>query len=172
MKSKLIQFKRLWDQSAVVKRSMLDMDSYPLCAEIDLTNICDHKCKWCWNAGFMSSTPTSLKSKIVFPLLDELKECGVKHLLFSGGGEPTLHTSFDKIIKYAKCLDFSIGVVTNGENVLKKLHTLNTCVDNIEISLDSASYEVFKKTHRKEVGSFTNIWQGLKKLCSTKKTRI
>ncbi len=36
-----------------------DNTTFPIAAEIDLTNICNHNCVWCMFEGFRKRTPES-----------------------------------------------------------------------------------------------------------------
>lgn len=79
-------------------------------ATIELTNVCNFKCKHCYLGD---SKSCFLDVDIVKRILDELKELGCIMLLFTGG-EPLLHPNFMDIFIYAKLKGFIITVYTNG----------------------------------------------------------
>jgi len=163
MKSLFAHFKNLWDFKDRVDMTRLNFHTAPLAVELDLTNQCGHDCPWCLNKGFRYKTPTSLKSKIVFPLLKELKEMGVVFIVFSGGGEPLQHNQFPLFLQKAMELGLKTGLITNGEGLLKNIETIRKC-DFVEISLDAGGYETHKKLHKSDPMSYSNIIQGIKKL--------
>lgn len=79
-------------------------------ATIELTNVCNFKCKHCYLGD---SKSCFLDVDIVKRIIDELKELGCIMLLFTGG-EPLLHPNFADIYIYAKLKGFIISVYTNG----------------------------------------------------------
>ena len=79
-------------------------------ATIELTNVCNFKCKHCYLGD---SKSCFLDVDIVKRIIDELKKLGCIMLLFTGG-EPLLHPNFADIYIYAKLKGFIITVYTNG----------------------------------------------------------
>lgn len=58
-----------------------------------------------------------------FQLLDQLKDCGVKKVIFTGGEIGLNHDSL-KYIDYAYQLGLSVGLITNGTLIGKKECTI------------------------------------------------
>ncbi len=68
---------------------------------------------------------------------------------FSGGGEPTDHPEFKKMLKLAHSLGLRIGVLTNGLWLDDGItETLAETASYVRFSLDCATAEMFKKTKR------------------------
>jgi pyrroloquinoline quinone biosynthesis protein E len=109
----------------------------PLLMQVELTEACNLKCKFCYN----SQKPKY--NKRVFEILDKLADQGVMQVNLTGG-EPLAHPQFFEILEYA-CDKFpNVVVLSNGslmnEEALEKIH--RTSVTSINISIHGD-----KKTH-------------------------
>jgi pyruvate-formate lyase-activating enzyme len=54
-------------------------------------------------------------------MCDEWKEIGVKGIVITGGGEPTLHPYFNDIVRYTISQGIKVGVITNGTRLKESL---------------------------------------------------
>jgi MoaA/NifB/PqqE/SkfB family radical SAM enzyme len=111
----------------------------PICptrAEFRFTFNCNSKCITC-NA-WKSRSENELTTEEVKNALHQLKEIGIKELIFTGG-EPLLRNDIGEIIKEAKALEFqAIIVVTNGLLLERKAEELlDNGVTHIDISIDA-----------------------------------
>ncbi len=90
----------------------------PVMAHISIINACNLTCSFCCfaNRDLTDRLPTDK----ILQALDSFKKIGVTGVEFTGGGEPTLHPDFPKIVKYAYDLGFSLGICTNGKILGKK----------------------------------------------------
>ena len=168
---------KLLNHCDCIQHMVTDNKTYPVAVEIDLTNKCNHRCVWCMFDKFKEKTPVTLEKQLVFNLLNELQEVGVKAITYVGGGEPTLHKDFDEIITRSYEMGFEVGLVTNGEIIDTKVDLLKKCCKFVRVSLDAGSRKThdilhkpksndFKKTSA--ITSFGRIIKGLKKLCKDK----
>jgi len=84
----------------------------PITIELHITNACNNSCYYCYSKDRFDGyiTPEGEIQMIMY----KLKSMGVKGLVFSGGGEPTLHSRLTDILKFGYELDFNQGLVTNG----------------------------------------------------------
>ena len=91
------------------------------------------------------------------------KDCEIQF----GGGEPTLHFEFDKMIDLcikATNAETRICVFTNGinySNAIEKLISINKA--NIVISTDSGNAELYKKI--KNADMFNQVKENVKRYC-------
>ncbi len=90
---------------------------YPVSVEIDLANICSHSCPWCSYNGFRQENWVAFPDARIFTLIDELAECGVKSITFTGGGEPLVHRLAAEIFTHAYRKGLQFGLVTNGRRL-------------------------------------------------------
>lgn len=152
----------------------------PVNVEIDLSNRCSHGCSWCHFAYTHTRGPLVGKrdkpvghidggdlmdEQLAYRLLDQLAQAGVKSITWTGGGEPTLHPLFDKIVWYADGLRFDQGLYTHGghmsqerANLVKKYLTF------VYVSLDECNAEDFAES--KGVKRFDHVLSGIRNLVS------
>lgn len=108
------------------------------------TNACNLRCKHCYASAISETMPDELTTEEAKDLIDELADCGVVAIAFSGG-EPLIRKDFFEIANYAKERDFYVAVATNGTLITPSIgKKLKSCVDYVEISLDG-----LKETHEK-----------------------
>jgi len=81
-------------------------------------------------------------------------------VVFSGGGEPTLHPQFFQIVAQAKLAGLKVGLVTNGskEAMLAASYMLSW----VRVSMDGGTDELYSKIRRVKSGEFerviANLW--------------
>lgn len=122
-------------------------DIWPKMAEVDLTDSCNHRCKFCIY-GDTRVPGAFLKLDDIKNILPQLKDRGVESIVFKGGGEPTISPYFSQAIYYAKNLNFKIGVITNGANLRNEnFAAVRNCCEWIRFSLDAASEKTYNKIH-------------------------
>jgi len=143
--------------------------SGPITVKIDLTNVCNHDCPGCIDYELIHNDNNSLNFNMFDKLLDDLKKCGVKGINYTGGGEPTTHKQFDKIIRLTYKKGFKIGLICNGSRFHKwPMEELLPMFEWIRVSLDAYSVDTHKKTHGK-TANFALTIKNLKLLSSIKR---
>lgn len=127
---------------------------YPISVELDLSNTCPHDCPMC-SFGTSESQGYRQQNWVQFPaprmlrLLEELAECGVRSVTFTGGGEPLIHRSAAALLEQAQAVGLAYGVVTNG--VLLRGAVAEQIARHatfVRVSLDAGSAETHQITHR------------------------
>lgn len=141
----------------------------PINLEINLTNICNHKCIWC-TYGYLHSNTDTLEKKNVKKVLDDAYRMGIKSITWTGGGEPLAHKDFYELIEYAAKHGFKQGLNTNGvllnDDVIESLAQKFSYV---RFSVDSGTRECTKICHQTSEKDFDKIIDNIKKLCKAKK---
>ena len=105
-------------------------DFRPITADVFLTNYCNNKCGFCTYGRWERSESYSVKYTDFCDYADRLIELGVKGIILSGGGEPTVNRDFDAIAKYLETKGIHYGINTNF-NILKYIKP-----DYLKVSLD------------------------------------
>lgn len=118
-------------------------NSYPVSVELTLTNQCNLKCVYCSDQDLRArqGADAYLSYDILSGLFQDLSEGGTKGIVFEGGGEPTMHPDFCRLVQAAKDNNLEIGLITNGtvhlpEEILKKFEW-------IRVSLDASNAEEY-----------------------------
>lgn len=149
--------------------------------EIEITNRCNNNCKACVLRspvlGIHRQKAEWVNAEMPYSLVEELvltlNRMGTKRIRFSGGGEPSLHKDFKKILKLVNRTELRCShIITNGLLLDEEVIDLLTegKFDLINISIWGSNSELYRKTHtcRKE-SDFDLIIENIKKL---KKIRL
>jgi len=152
-----LPFKLLRHSGRVV--SMLAGEpTFPVSVEIDLSNVCNHGCPWCSFNGFRQENWVTLPGARALTLLDELKECGVESVTFTGGGEPLVHQQAADIFQHAAELGLSFGVVTNGRRLEGRVvDVLAAHATFVRVSLDAGSAQSHQMLHATATPEYERI---------------
>lgn len=115
---------------------------------IEITNRCNFNCRTCYNRSGLNRETLEISAAKIQDIISLFSSYGAKRFLFSGG-EPTLHSEFDRILELIENRsDLSFGIVTNGSCLNSKLIELLNRARNItlQISLDGSCEEQNSKT--------------------------
>jgi len=145
----------------------------PISCEIDPSNLCNHDCIWCMYHDFNKQNNVIMRRGIMFPMIDELGDGGVKSVTFTGGGEPLMNPLTTEALYMAKKKKMDVGLVTNGglmdRDVCKAI--VDTCTF-LRVSLDAATPDIHKLLHRPKNpkdDNFLRIIENVKLLISLRK---
>jgi MoaA/NifB/PqqE/SkfB family radical SAM enzyme len=171
--------KVLWhlDHLKEMQRGLRPM---PLGVEIDLSNRCSLGCEWCHfshthTKGPLANSP-KLKDRIpggdlmetglAYEIIEQLKEAGVKSIIWTGGGEPTLHPHFDMITRYAWGR-IDQGLYTHGGHIdEERAAHLKEVLTWVYVSLDASNAESYKKA--KGIDRFEDACNGVRLMAEAK----
>lgn len=128
----------------------------PVSCEIDPTNACQNSCNFCISKD---RKPAEMEWAFYLDLTNQLREVGVKSIVFVGGGEPTLHPLFNRMAAVARDLGFKLGLITDGI----ELHTVPVeKFEYIRVSLDAGSAETY--TSIKGTDYFDQVVANIRKM--------
>lgn len=134
----------------------------PVFLQLDLTNKCNFNCGHCSSQMYEDYNEYSEAEQEVgriLELLDEAKELGVKAVEITGGGEPTLYSSFVKVMEKIR-ENFEFSVVTNGSTLMRK-EIMESMIGAswIRLSLDASSSQMHSNVHglNRKSHIFSNI---------------
>lgn len=94
----------------------------PIHPQLNPTNKCNFSCPFCSCSD--RDKQKELNIKQIERLIDKYRALGAEAWTVTGGGEPTIHRDFDKIIKKIFYNNMESGLVTNG-TVLDRCNSLN-----------------------------------------------
>ncbi|MCX5693728.1 MAG: radical SAM protein [Candidatus Omnitrophica bacterium] len=143
----------------------------PITVELDMTNLCNHKCPECSGWYFQNRGKDHLHKDLAQSIIRQLAQAKVRGLIFTGGGEPLCHPDVLLAVKLAHKLGLDIGFITNGSLVNEEVaRVLLQCCTWIRVSLDAASAGIFKQVHGLDNGAFTKVISNIRLLTKMKKT--
>lgn len=161
-KLKLLLNKEKMNSILEVKNGVKKMDKmFPISVELHLTDQCNLNCEWCTDKELRGNDAT-LSLEVIERLFREFWRYGTGVTL-EGGGEPTLHPEFKKILDIGKKMNVDMGVISNG------VTDLSDCIDRlkwIRISLDSSTGGEYKQ--EKGVDCFERVLTNLKKMAEAR----
>ena len=142
----------------------------PITVELDMTNVCNHRCPECVSDYFQKTGESSLSKELAFKIIKELADAKIKGLIFTGGGEPLCNTYCIDAVILAKGLGLDIGFITNGSFLSRKnMKVLAECCTWVRISLDASDSHIFQKSHGMNGREYEKIKENIKELSCIKK---
>lgn len=155
----------------------------PVTLEWDLSNRCSLGCAACHMAythargplagthdGPPGATPTGdlADADLVIRALGEAARAGVQGVVWSGGGEPTLHPQFERIVTEAARLGLAQGMYTHGGHLdADKARIVRQRFSWVVISLDRADAESYRAYKGGGARGFERACQGIKNLVAS-----
>jgi len=136
----------------------------PLYVAWQITNECNLACLHCIEeSGPGKAFADELDTAQVFAVLDQLLDCEVPYLSFSGG-EPMLHPQFFEMVEYVCARGAQLKIETNGHYLsvenCARLKALS--VKAVQVSLDGATGLTFNRMRVR--GEFDRTTDGLRNL--------
>jgi MoaA/NifB/PqqE/SkfB family radical SAM enzyme len=113
----------------------------PFKLQLNLTNRCNLKCRFCWLRDFDSGNLNldEISEEKYLEIIEEANDLSVKEVEITGGGEPMMRNDTLKIIERIKKHGMNGRLITNGtmlnKQILKKLVIIDW--DEIVFSLDA-----------------------------------
>jgi MoaA/NifB/PqqE/SkfB family radical SAM enzyme len=172
------QQKVLWHMEHLAALKATGRTPAPVNVEIDLSNRCSLGCEWCHFAYTHTRGPLAgtqprpdgtipggdlMALELAERIVADLAGAGVKSVTWTGGGEPTLHPSFDRIVAAAAAEGLQQGLYTHGGHIgperaalLKRTHIW------VYVSLDEATAAAYQRS--KGVDRFAAACAGVRVL--------
>jgi radical SAM protein with 4Fe4S-binding SPASM domain len=117
-----------------------NFDSFPASVEIHPINYCNNDCPFCWaSSGNSKLKKQTLPIKTLKKLIDSLSANGLKSIVLSGGGEPTLYPNFSELVSYIHSKKLKLGIITNGLYNSKDIENSLKLATWIKFSLHASS---------------------------------
>jgi len=126
----------------------------PITLDIDPTNICNQNCTWC-SFDYLHRRKDSLSKDALSKLIADIAEfkkangCGVRSIIFTGGGEPTLNPHLEDLMIQCSLADIKFGLYTNGTNITESLS--NTMLESgsfVRFSLEASTKFLYDSLHK------------------------
>jgi len=139
--------------------------NHPIVLHIMPTEICNLKCVFCSVAqrGNEGKIFQDLTLEQIKTVVDKFKRMGLKAVILSGGGDPTLYKYINELLEYLKSEGLEIGMITNGIALERNVRNINH-LSWIRISANAFDYVDDIKIPRldsKTTLGFSYIWNPL-----------
>lgn len=150
----------------------------PVSIELDASWRCSHGCEFCHYAYTHTRGPLAgkqdkpkdaidggdlLNFDLAKNILRQVAEYGVKAVVWSGGGEPTLNPHFNDLVHCADAVGLEQGLYTHGGHIDdERAALLKSTLTWVYVSLDECDAEAFKAT--KGVNRFEAVLGGIRRL--------
>lgn len=155
----------------------------PVTVEVDLSNRCSLGCQSCHFAythvagprkgsaapeGF-SSTGQLADLDVFTRAFREMREAGVRGLVFTGGGEPTLHPQFEEFVRAAEGLE--LGMYTLGGHLPDARAVLvRERFTWMVVSLDTVDATTYAREKRVPESRFQEACRGVRRVAGGRAT--
>ena len=116
---------------------------------IEINNSCNHKCYFCQNP-VMQRQRAVMDDDLVYRVIAEAYESGVRTISFFSGGEPFLNVQLPNYVRRAKETGFDyIYLSTNGGRVVapRLLPVLDAGLNSLKFSVNAGTREMYKAVH-------------------------
>lgn len=144
--------------------------SRPVTIELDMTNLCDACCPYCFGYSDRINTAYSLTLEDAKDIIDQIKNFGGKAVTFTGGGEPLCNPHTMDAVTYAGGLGLDIGFITNGFALDKeKSRTIAENCTWVRVSLDAGTEDYYPVTHGLNGEVFNKVKENIAELVRIKK---
>lgn len=101
-------------------------------------------------------------------VVENAAESGVRRVVLTGWGEPTVNLHFFEMLSYAKSLGLEVVLNTNGVNLVKYIEDLvEVGVDEVYVSVDAVDVDMYEKIRRH--GDLSVVLKAIAKLIELKK---
>jgi MoaA/NifB/PqqE/SkfB family radical SAM enzyme len=143
---------------------------YPITMELDMTNVCSHNCPECVSGYFKRANRDTLTRELAERIIRELAECGIRGLIFTGGGEPLSHPDTPAMLALARELGMDVALITHG-SLLDECNMpaiLGACTW-VRVSLDAITPASFQAMHGLGEKAFHKVVENIQRLARTKK---
>lgn len=147
----------------------------PVTIEVHPSYPCNYDCKWCIDKtlkeiGINKDSKSMMSEENVDEVIKFAVDQGVKGIIISGGGEPTLNKNTKKLVKKAAENDIVIGMFTNGS--MLNDDNIPLYVENLSFlrfSFDDFNAENYSKTKGVPKRFYDRVIHNIKKCTRHKK---
>ncbi len=142
-------FQERFEKFNVLDQNKSDLAPMVKNALIELTNVCNHKCTFCYNP-LMKRPRANLDLKVYSKFLKNAVAEGLEEIGLYSTGEPFMTKNLDEYIKIAKNIGVKrVYITTNG--ALASVEKIEKCIknglDSIKFSINAGSKETYKIIH-------------------------
>jgi len=147
----------------------LSPESHPDEIVVEVSSICNMNCLHCFRRASSDLQLHYIDLNLFDEIVVEAKEIGVRKIVFSGWGEPLTHPYVDLLIKMCRDHGLEVALNTNGVLLSKFLNLVLDYVDELFVSLDAASIEIYNSIRGSSL--FYSVIDSLKEISKVKQLK-
>ncbi len=157
-------------------------DCVPVELQFILSDLCNHDCFFCAyrsevglsSSGFVeydtkgvrNHNPNRMISKAkAFSILNDAVLIGIKSVIFTGGGEPTVHPDHLAIMRHALDLGLECSLNTNGALLRSGWEDILPYFKYIRFSIDAGCAEDYARIRRVPLSTYDRVLKHLWLVC-------
>ena len=146
----------------------LHKNSMPHEVVIEVSTYCNLQCIHCFRFAAKSFRFANMGFEEFRKIIDNAVESGIRRVVFSGWGEPTVNPYILDMLSYAKSKGLEVVLNTNGIKLAELAEDIvRLGVDELYVSIDAVDVELYERIRR--LGSLSAVSKGLEKLSEVKK---
>ena len=130
---------KLFRHREVLKKFRDEKKATPIVLHVMPTSKCNLRCSFCSVKDRKVHETLSLDD-VILPTVDKLMSRGLKSVILSGGGEPTIYSDFERMIDEFSERGLEIGLITNGTLLDKYNPAVFEKMAWLRISVNSLDY--------------------------------
>ncbi len=157
-------------------------DCAPVELQFILSDLCNHDCFFCAyrsevglsSAGFVEYDESGLRNhnpnrmiskEKALSILDDAVAIGIKSVIFTGGGEPTVHPQHLAVMRYALDLGLDCSLNTNGALLRPGWDDILPYFKYIRFSIDAGCAEDYARIRRVPLVVYEKVLANLLRVC-------
>jgi tungsten cofactor oxidoreducase radical SAM maturase len=145
----------------------LDPSSHPRELVVEVSTECNYNCVHCFRNAAIGFRGCTMDLDLFTHLLEEASNSGVKKIILSGWGEPTVHPDIMDMLRKMKDYGFYVVLNTNGSRLFEIAEDLVSLeIDEVFVSIDAFDVKLYSQIRR--MGDFSTVSKGLEKLRNLK----
>jgi len=135
---------------------------------LEVSTRCNLNCIHCFRYAVENFKFSDMSFEDYKKIVNNAVNSGVKRLVLTGWGEPTINPYILDMLSYAKSKNLMLVLNTNGTRLLEIAEDLvKMGLDELYVSIDAVDVDLYEKIRR--LGSLSTVSRGLEKLFESKK---
>lgn len=154
-----------------------------------LSDLCNQSCKFCtyrWDgyssnelfvgdserAKYGHNNPVRwVNTDRALRLIDEFKRTGILGVQLTGGGEPSIHPDFEKILRKTLHSGMKVSLVSNGYRWRNELFDLLPGLTWLRVSVDAGTKETYCNIRQTPENAWNKVWTNIERAAFNIKNR-
>ncbi len=133
---------------SVLSARDLGQDPAPIVVEVHPTDLCNHRCSYCFHGGVGNDATRRNEMLSVdqySDLFDEAEEMGVQEISVSGGGEPFLYKGIDRLLSNLGSRTMRTRLITHGNQIPEEVDQYLLDIDELRFSIDTTNQQEYNR---------------------------